>query len=395
MKSLEVKYSNVMNNVSFAGFKEKELDLFFSICFKLKEYGTDELTLEFDELRELSNYQHRGLERFYKDLDQVYRKLIELNFKYEDDEKIIRFVLFNRYEINKKNKVVSVKVNEDFKNILNDLTKMYTKFDLLDFVNLKSVYSKNTFKLLKQWEGTKSIDFQIENLREILGVPISYNMDNFNKRVLKPLEEELPHCFKNLKIEKIRTGRKITNINFSWERNKEKEIAEIVEIEISSKLNKAIDKAKQNRYLKDIFTEKNIHKLSEKFKEDNLIKALHYAYKTVKQEVPNFSYFLKIIESGTKETQIKIKINKEEIEILKIEDKLENVVETLKSEEQESDLIYKMFLNMPDEIKTSIMEKAKDLFLKEIGADKMNSMYEKFFSASEKKLILKVIRESE
>ncbi|MGL6101071.1 MAG: hypothetical protein ACRC0G_15790, partial [Fusobacteriaceae bacterium] len=48
------------------------------ICFKLKEYGTNELKVSFDELKELSNYQHKGLQRFYKDLDQIYKKLIKL-----------------------------------------------------------------------------------------------------------------------------------------------------------------------------------------------------------------------------------------------------------------------------------------------------------------------------
>lgn len=38
-----VKYHNDMNKVNFGNFSTKELDLFFSICFKLKEIGTDEI----------------------------------------------------------------------------------------------------------------------------------------------------------------------------------------------------------------------------------------------------------------------------------------------------------------------------------------------------------------
>ena len=48
-----VKYHNDMNNVSFVGFKEKELDLFFSLCFKAKEQGTNMIKIDFSELKTL------------------------------------------------------------------------------------------------------------------------------------------------------------------------------------------------------------------------------------------------------------------------------------------------------------------------------------------------------
>lgn len=391
---LEVRYSNVMNNVSFSGFKEKELDLFFSICFKLKEYGTSELILDFEELKELSNYQHRGLQRFYKDLDQVYKKLLELNFRYEDEEKITRFVLFNRYDVEKKKKVVSIKINEDFKYILNGLTEMYTKFDLLDFVNLKSVYSKNTFKLLKQWETTKKTEFEVDTFRELLGVPITYNTDNFNKRVLKPLVEELQHCFKNLKVEKIRTGRKITKLKFTWESKKREIEKEKIELEITQSLNSLFEKAKKNRFLTEILTEKNIYKLTQMYEEDQLKKGLLYIYKQVKKEVPNFSYLIKILETGIQEQEIKIKVVSDEVpeetenQSLNIEENTKD--ETKDTKEVENPLLT-AYNNFPESVKNKILENAKELYLKDVNIKKMNVSHEKFFKAAEKQYILKVL----
>ncbi|WP_366515965.1 RepB family plasmid replication initiator protein [uncultured Cetobacterium sp.] len=45
-----VKYHNDMNKVNLGVFSTKELDLFFSICFKLKEQGTNEIKISFDGL---------------------------------------------------------------------------------------------------------------------------------------------------------------------------------------------------------------------------------------------------------------------------------------------------------------------------------------------------------
>ena len=68
----------------------------------------------------------------------------------------------------------------------------------MEFVSLKSSYSKNMFKLLKQWESVRQKEFVLEELKEYLGVPATYDTNNFNKKVLKPIMTELPEFFNNL-----------------------------------------------------------------------------------------------------------------------------------------------------------------------------------------------------
>ncbi|MGL5592889.1 MAG: hypothetical protein ACRDDH_02995, partial [Cetobacterium sp.] len=167
---------------------------------------------------------------------------------------------------------------------------------------------------------------------------------------------------------------------------------EIIEVEISQKLSKAIEKTKKNKFITTILTDENIHKLINKYKETDLIKGLDYAYKTVKQVIPNLTYFFKIIETGTKKDEIKIKV-KQEKKVEKKESEIERVEIVTPSKEQASDdSLYQMFLNSAEDIQEPILEKAKILFLKEVGAENMNKMYEKFFNASKKKFIIKAIR---
>lgn len=306
-----VKYNNDMNNVSFIGFKEKELDLFFSICFKMKEQGIQSVTLSFEELKSLSNYVNRNLSRFYKDLEEVYNKLLELKFRYEDDKKIERFVLFTRYLIDKEAKTVTIQINERFKYILNNLVANYTKLDLLDFVSLNSIYSKNMFKLLKQWDSICEKIYTIEVLRVNLGVPESYDTSNFNRKVLKPISTELPKYFDGLKIEKLKTGKKVTDLKFSWKIKKEVIEAEVVEVKISEKLSKAIEKAKKNRFIEKLFTEENIEKLISKFEEPVLIKGLNACYKDIQKDVKSLNYLIKAIETAAGKKTKKIVVEKE------------------------------------------------------------------------------------
>ena len=302
-----IKYHNDMNKVSFAGFKEKELDLFFSICQKMKDKGTNEIVFSFSDLRKLSQYSNRSIERFYSDLDRVYKKMLELNLKYEDEKEIRRFVLFSRYIIKKDEQIIIIKASEDFEYILNKLIGTFTKFDLVDFVSLKSVYSKNMFKLLKQWDSKKNVKYEVEVLREVLGVPSKYTTSNFNDRVLKPIMDELPKYFNDLCLEKLKTGKKVTHLKFTWSSRKEEiKEAEKIEVEISEKLDKVIKKGIKNRFLAKLLTINNIEKLLKIFEENDLIKGLLWAYKEVRQDISTLEYLIKTIRTGIEKKEKKI-----------------------------------------------------------------------------------------
>ncbi|MGL5971662.1 MAG: replication initiation protein, partial [Cetobacterium sp.] len=339
-----VRFNNDLNSVTFGKFKEKELDLFFSICFKLKELGTNEVEISFEELKELSQYSNRNKINFINDLESTYNKMLELNIKIRHSElSFDRFNLFSEYNIFGENKKIKIKVSEKFEYLLNKILGNYTKFDLIDFVRLKSIYSKNIFKLLKQWESVKEYKISIIDFKGYLGVSDKYTTANFNTRVLGPIMQDLPQHFHGLKLEKIKTGKKITHLKFVWTQKKEKIVdKEKIEIEITESLNQIFEKVKKNRYLKNWITDKNIYKLTEMYEDKPLKKGLNYIYKNVKKEIPNFVYFLKILESGIEEQEYIVKVVSESFENKKIVQTLE----TLENSEDFKNKILEIFSKM-------------------------------------------------
>ncbi|MGW2996993.1 replication initiation protein, partial [Streptomyces sp. NPDC001193] len=191
---------------------------------KLKEKETNTLHLSFDELKELSNYspKTRNINRFVKDLDDVYKKMLELTIRYEDDEVIERFILFNHYRIHKKDQYLEISTSPNLKHILNSITSNFTKFELKEMTNLKSTYSKNMFRILKQYKHTGYMKIKIDDFRERLDIPKSYRMTDINKNVLKPIVTELNAIFNNLHINKIKAkkGRKIEWLEFIFDAEK-------------------------------------------------------------------------------------------------------------------------------------------------------------------------------
>lgn len=217
-----VVYRNEMNLVPLRKFTSTEVDLFFTLCSKLKEQDTRKLEIPFDELKHLSNYYSRSQERFIKDLEHVYDKMLNLTYTEHNGKSFKKFVLFTSYELNAEDEYLSISINNDLKHVLNSITSDFTKFELQEMTYLKSTYAKNMFRILKQYKHTGYFKIGMDDLRERLDIPKSYKMNDINKRVFKPIINELGFIFKDLNINKIsaKKSRKIEWLEFTFEPEK-------------------------------------------------------------------------------------------------------------------------------------------------------------------------------
>ncbi|MBM0752780.1 plasmid replication initiation protein [Staphylococcus epidermidis] len=179
MSGETVVYQNEMNLVPLRKFTSTEIDIFFSLCNKLKEQDIKEVSISFEELRHLSNYYHRSQKRFVKDLEHVYDKLLSLTYTERSGLSFKKFVLFTGYEVNVDTQELIVSINPKLKHVLNEITKDFTKFELKE-------------------------------------------MTHINQKVLTPIINELNFIFKNLHINKIKAkkGRKIEWIEFTFDPEK-------------------------------------------------------------------------------------------------------------------------------------------------------------------------------
>lgn len=360
-----VKYHNNINKLSFNNFTEKELNVFFSIVYKIQNQGSNILEIPFVELRNLSNGDIH-LPRFLNSVKNVSDKISNLNFRYENDEEIVKFYFFNKFRIRKKEKVLILSINEDFQFLVNNLLKKgnFTILELENFVKLKSIYSKTLFRILKQWDSIHYKKFELQEFRELLDVPASYSTARFNQRILTPMKNELKQFFPHLTIEKKKTGKVITEIEISWgKKEPEIEIVDDIEVEISEELDKAFEKASHNRYISPFLTKETKIELIEFFEDEKILaKGLYFAYKTINTEFTKLSYLIKTITTGaTQQTKI-----------LKVENKDKNNVK----ENDDNNLT--LSTNTPN--KTSKSEEKKENLVgkSEITEEEFEEIYQKY-----------------
>ncbi len=198
-----VKYNNYLNGLSFKKFKAVELDLLMVLCNMLKNNGTNNIILNFAELKRLSGDTKHSNKEYIDSLKSMNRKLMNIICEIEIDGKFVMFALFPVFEIDPEKETLTVCVNERFKFILNEITKNFTRFELNEFVHLDSRYSKNIYRLLKQYRTTGRYETSIQDFREKADCPESYSSKYVMDKVIKPSLKELEagNYFQDLKCE--------------------------------------------------------------------------------------------------------------------------------------------------------------------------------------------------
>ena len=239
-----------MNTLNFKGFGKVDMNLLMSLCSKLKNKGTDRITIEFDKIKELSNYTSTDKIEFIKDLERMSDRLMQVNSRLVIDGKIAKFVLFPTFIIDPDKEILTVAVNKEFSYILNEL-EQYTVFELEEFVGLNSKYSKTLYRLLKQYRGQGWYKFHsIAEFRELLDVPASYTSRQLMQRCVAPCIEEislLDNSFKNFKCEPKyanKRGKPLAELHFSWQPEKKDFVdwnADQIEGQMSFDDNKTFD----------------------------------------------------------------------------------------------------------------------------------------------------------
>lgn len=219
-----VKYHNDMNTVALRKFSATELDLLMSICHIMRDESIDFLTLDFAYLKELTQFSSTTVTDFVKALDNTYNKLIQTNIKIGNDTKWTRFVLFTEYTIDTKEQTVTIGVNKKFQYILNELQNRFTRFELGEFINLKSSYAKECYRRLKQFRTTGEWFVTIDEFKRVLDIPKSYQMCDIDKWVINPIKKELSPLFDNFYIIKEykkgrgRGGKVVSAIRFEFDK---------------------------------------------------------------------------------------------------------------------------------------------------------------------------------
>lgn len=213
-----LKYKNGLNNLELGGMSPKEQDIFFALLKNGDEKG--EIRVPFSIIKKIINTKDDSNKRFLNRIDKLARKCLQATQKIELEDEDIYFNVLDDISVNKKENILKTRIKPKFLSFLKFDEKEggYTAIDLEEMSSFSSGYSKIIYRYIKQWEtiGEKNID--INDFKNLLDIPKSYLAGEIDRRVLNPVITELVDIFIGLKVEKIKVGRKIESLTFTWQR---------------------------------------------------------------------------------------------------------------------------------------------------------------------------------
>lgn len=223
-----VKYDNVLNELSFTNFDENDLNLFMVLCSRMRDLGDEKQVFEYDYLMDLLEWDKRQrIELFHNEILKMADKLrvIGTTVNISDDE-WVSFDLFPTLRGNKKKRLLTVQINPEFKYILNDISKNFTRFELKEYVELGGRYSKQLYQHLKQYKSSGWWQVCIDDFRRFLSIPESMETRRIMNKIINPSIEVIRSCkgFSDLSVEVLqskRRGRAVTGYIFRFTADKQ------------------------------------------------------------------------------------------------------------------------------------------------------------------------------
>ena len=257
-KLIEVKKTNglVKLNKEFLGIElgflnKKELELLYILCLAFKERKVQSIKIHIKEIKELMSSGEKEIRKtdIENYVETLHKRLAKVNIRTNKSGisgtlNLFEYVITDTRDYETGIVTIIAKITDTAMNFFNNLEgkrNKYLRFLIEDAIRLKGKYSTLLLPHLIACSKDKKFEISFENLEELLGIKGKYSRKtDFNKRILKPVVEELEIIFKDLKVKALKKNeldpRKITDYFFTWSNNinyddKKEETSFFVEIE--------------------------------------------------------------------------------------------------------------------------------------------------------------------
>lgn len=222
------EFLELKRNIEFSVLEEKLLLAIISEV-KLEDKDFCEYKFKIKDFLELTNVQNRG--KVYRDIHNAARTLAGTLIDLEENGAPVA-ITFLSYAKTVPNKgTIKVRIEPILKPYLLSLQKKFTRYQLKNVLKLNANYSIRLYELLKQNLVMRYRVFEIEDLKELLGIPGKYEkVYDFKKNVIeKALEEINEYTNISVTYSQEKTGRRVTHFRFEIKPQFEDEEAKIIE----------------------------------------------------------------------------------------------------------------------------------------------------------------------
>ena len=182
--------NEIVRKSFYSNLAIQDIKLFRAIISKINYNDTlfnDFYVLNYDEL-DLAGVATRKSDRF-KEVTKSLKKLASTYVKIVDKDNTPTEVglISNKFKYPRRKSEILIEIDEDLKPYLLDLKKEYTKYQLKNIGNIKTVQQLKLYELLRSWTKKGKYETNLKNLRDYLEIKEGTyeKYGNFKQKILK------------------------------------------------------------------------------------------------------------------------------------------------------------------------------------------------------------------
>lgn len=210
-----------------------DVKLLFAIAYKIQKGDNGLNIVDFtkdkddnaiyytaQEIAQFLGISKNSYKHFYNACDSLAGKNISLKDDFSKHFRILSFLIEAEY----KEGILKLVPNPAMKPFYLNLTRNYTRLELMQVLKLKSVYAIRiyTFIKMKAQQNRNAYLFELDEFKELLGIEKQYDrVQNLKVRILEPVKKELNEIILELEFnyELIRIGRYYKQLRFTFNGN--------------------------------------------------------------------------------------------------------------------------------------------------------------------------------
>jgi plasmid replication initiation protein len=163
-----------------------------------------------------------------KEYERIATGIMSKPFTVENEHEKFTACWLAEAAYDKRSKEMRFRFTPRLKPYLLKLKKYYTRYRMINLINLENCHSEAMYELLKQFESAGQRRVYLDDLRNMLGLGKKYPLySNLRAKVIEPTVEEINKFTDiNISYEELKEGRKIVALHFKiWQDSKNEHIS--------------------------------------------------------------------------------------------------------------------------------------------------------------------------
>jgi len=232
LKTPKVYKNKKLNNANFGDFNLNDYQVLLSLISKLGKVDEHGKYLQPEKLQrehtltalEFSKLFNTDLDNAYKILKRAAARLWETSLRidnignlFEDEVAKIEVRVVEK-KVTYKDGSIGIVFSESIMPYLAQVKQKFVMYNLKEISNFSSLYTTRLYELIQEWQSTGYIRKSVEQLRELFAVGNKYQLyAHFKDKTFQHAINEINvKTGYNVTFSEIKTGRKVTSIEFSF-----------------------------------------------------------------------------------------------------------------------------------------------------------------------------------